>query len=99
MAALYYIMNNTWQEAQSRRSEPFGGARAACFEREAGVFADRGAVEKVGYWKNFVDVMLSAVKHLGWSDLYRGTQQRYRRDDARRADARKLTEKLASLHC
>ena len=29
--------------AQSRHSEPLGVARAACFERLAGVFASRGA--------------------------------------------------------
>jgi hypothetical protein len=30
--------------AQSRRSEPFGVARAACFEQLAGVFASCGAM-------------------------------------------------------
>ena len=30
--------------AQSRRSEPFGVARAACFEQLAGVFASCGAL-------------------------------------------------------
>ena len=34
----------TARVAQSRRSEPFGVARAACFEQLAGVFASCGAL-------------------------------------------------------
>ena len=35
--------------AQSGRSEPLGRARAACFERLAGVYASRGAGGKCIY--------------------------------------------------
>ena len=39
--------------AQSRRSEPFGVARAACFEQLAGVFASCGAMHHTNIFMNY----------------------------------------------